>query len=32
MPARHARRAAIYRASLVIAASMIWLNDSQDKP
>jgi transposase len=29
---RYAKRAAIYRASLVIAATMIWLNDSQDRP
>ena len=29
---RYAKRAAIFRASLVIAATMIWLNDSQDRP
>jgi len=29
---RYAKRAAIYRAGLVIAATMIWLNDSQDRP
>jgi transposase len=29
---RYAKRAAIYRASLLIAATMIWLNDSQDRP
>lgn len=29
---RYAKRAAIYRASLVIAATMIWLNDPQEKP